>query len=80
MRRGNPVAPLTFRKVELMDNLNIFNVESIDAGPITEAGEMSTRSIIIRCKFRSDDEGITKEIEMVCYAYRAEDLTIVSKL
>ena len=63
-----------------MDNLNIFNVESIDAGPITEAGEMSTRSIIIRCKFRSDDEGITKEIEMVCYAYRAEDLTIVSKL
>ena len=63
-----------------MDNLNIFNVESIDAGPITEAGEMSVRTIIIRCKFRPDDEGITKEIEMVCYAHNADSLTIVSKL
>ena len=63
-----------------MDNLNIFNVESIDAGPITEAGEMSVRTIIIRCKFRTDDEGITKEIEMSCYAHNADSLTIISKL
>jgi len=81
MRRGNPVAPLTFRKVELMsDSQNFFYTLSVEAGEIEKVGEMWVRTIFIDGKYSPDDEGTTKKMEVVLYAGCAENLTVISKL